>query len=201
MTANVTVTSSLVVTDTIAAGASNLSTVPSVTITYSTSDGGSGYWNKGSLYTGSATGVLTHATCSVNQTNVAVLMPTADTHAFSSVGAVATPQPFSLSFSCATGAKVSITLTDNVNPSNRSTALQLSSDSTARGIGVQILNSSGTPVSFGPDSATPGNTNQWLIGDSPNGMLQVPLTARYVRTGAVSAGTVKALATFTMSYQ
>ncbi|MFM0503869.1 fimbrial protein [Paraburkholderia caffeinilytica] len=201
MTANVTVTSSLVVTDTIAAGASTLSTVPSVTIIYSTSDGGSSYWNKGSLYTGSATGVLTRATCSVNQTNVAVLMPTADTRVFSSVGAVAAPQPFSLAFSCATGAKVSITLTDNVNPSNRSTALQLSPDSTARGIGVQILNSSGTPVSFGPDSAAPGNTNQWLIGNSPNGTLQVPLTARYVRTGAVSAGTVKALATFTMSYQ
>ncbi|HWT37156.1 MAG TPA: fimbrial protein [Paraburkholderia sp.] len=39
------------------------------------------------------------------------------------------------------------------------------------------------------------------MDDSPNGSLQIPLTARYVRTGAVSAGSVNALATFTMSYQ
>jgi hypothetical protein len=33
-----------------------------------------------------------------------------------------------------------------------------------------------------------GNTNQWTIGHSPNGPLQVPLTARYIRTGTVTAG-------------
>jgi type 1 fimbria pilin len=200
--ANVSVTAALVVTGTIAAGASSLSSAPQITIGYATSDGGAGYWNQSPLYTGSATGTLTHATCSVGQTDLAVLLPTADTRAFSAgVGTVAAPQPFSLSFACTTGAKVSMTLTDNVNPANRSSTLQLTAESTAKGIGIQVLNSAGTPVSFGPDSATPGNTNQWLIGDSPNGPLQVPLTARYISTGAVSAGTVKALATFTMSYQ
>jgi type 1 fimbria pilin len=96
---------------------------------------------------------------------------------------------------------VLITLTDAVEASNRTTTLKTTADSTAQGIGVQILNSAGTPVAFGPDSALPGNTNQWTVGSSPNGTLQVPLTARYVRTGAVNAGTVRALATFTMSYQ
>jgi type 1 fimbria pilin len=202
MSANVTVTSTLVVTGAIAPGASTLSTMPKVTITYRTSDGGSSSWRKNPLYSGAASGVLTHATCSVNQANVAVIMPTADTRAFSSgVGSVAAPQPFSLLLSCSTGAKVLLTLTDSVNPANRGTALQLRSDSTAQGIGVQILKSDGTPVAFGPDSAAPGNINQWTVDDSPNGSLQIPLTARYVRTGAVSAGSVNALATFTMSYQ
>ncbi|ALL68001.1 Fimbrial protein precursor [Paraburkholderia caribensis MBA4] len=200
MNADVSVTVEFVATGPIASGASTLSTAPVVTIGFATSDQG-GYWNQSPLYSGSASGVLTHATCSVNQSSVAVTMSTADTRAFSSIGAVAAPQAFSLSLSCATGAKVLITLSDSVNPANRSTALQLSPDSTAQGIGVQILNSSGSPVAFGPDSAAPGNTNQWTIGDSPNGTLQVPLTARYVRTGSVSAGSVKALATFTMSYQ
>jgi type 1 fimbria pilin len=95
---------------------------------------------------------------------------------------------------------VLITLTDNVNPANQSNALQPTADSTAQGIGVQILRG-GLPISFGPDSAAVGNTNQWTIGNSPNGPLQVPLTARYVSTGRVAAGTVKALCTFTMSYQ
>ncbi|GAB7524684.1 fimbrial protein [Paraburkholderia sp. 2C] len=200
--ANVSVTVALVVTGVVAPGASNFSKAPTVTIGFATSDGGTGYWNKSPLYTGSATGILTHATCSVSETQVAVILPTADTGAFrSGIGAVAAPQPFTLSFSCNTGAKVLITLTDSVSPSNRTTTLQITADSTATGIGVQILNPLGAPVSFGPDSAAPGNLNQWTVGDSPNGILKVPLTARYVRTGLVSAGTVKALATFTMSYQ
>jgi type 1 fimbria pilin len=199
--ADVAVTSSLVVTGSIGAGASTLSMVPAVSITYVTSES-SNQWSKGQLYTGSATGTLIKATCSISQPNVVVLLPTADTRAFSAgVGAVAAPQAFSLSFSCVTGAKVLITLTDNVNPTNTTSTLRLTTDSTAKGIGIQVLNKAGTPVLFGPDSAAPGNTNQWLIGDSPNGPLQVPLTARYIRTGAVSPGTVRALATFTLSYQ
>ncbi|MGT2472651.1 fimbrial protein [Paraburkholderia terrae] len=196
------ITPTLVVTGPIKSGASSFTTVPNIVITYRTSDGGANYWVKGSVYTGAATGTLTHATCSVNQSNVSVIMPTADTQSFSTgIGAVAAPQSFTLSLSCSTGATVLITLGDGVNPANRGTSLQLTSDSTAKGIGVQVVNSSGSPVAFGQDSATPGNANQWSAGASPNGTLQIPLTARYVRTGVVSAGTVKALATFTMSYQ
>ncbi|KIG06730.1 type-1 fimbrial protein subunit A [Caballeronia concitans] len=201
MAANVTVTATLLMTGPLASGASSLTSAPAVTITFSQSDQ-SGSWGQTPLFTGAASGVVTHATCSVNQSSVAVLMPTADTRAFAAgIGAVAAPQPFSLSLSCSTGATVLITLTDAVDASNRTTTLKTTADSTAQGIGVQILNSAGTPVAFGPDSALPGNTNQWTVGSSPNGTLQVPLTARYVRTGAVNAGTVRALATFTMSYQ
>ncbi|MFM0203876.1 fimbrial protein [Paraburkholderia fungorum] len=198
---NLTVTSILVVTGTIAPGASTLSTIPQIALTFRTSDGGTASWAKSPIYSGSATGTLTHATCSVSQPNIYVPLATADTRAFAAgSGAVFAPTPFSLTFACSAGAKVSITLTDNVNPASRSNTLQLTADSSAKGIGIQVLNGSG-PVSFGADAATPGNTNQWLIGDSPNGQLQVPLTARYISTGAVSAGTVKALATFTISYQ
>jgi type 1 fimbria pilin len=201
MTANITVTPTLVVTGALAPGTTTLSSAPTVSVTYTSSDQDTS-WNKGSLYTGAATGLFVHATCSVTQPSLSVSLPTANTRAFSSgIGAVAAPQPFQLSFACAAGAKVSITLTDSVNPSNRSNTLTLTADSTARGIGLQVLNSTGSPVYFGPDSAAPGNTNQWLIGNSPAGALLVPMQARYIRTGAVSPGSVKALATFTMSYQ
>ncbi|MBU7439069.1 fimbrial protein [Paraburkholderia fungorum] len=161
----------------------------------------SGSWAQIALYSGSATGTLTRATCSVNQSDVAVPLPTADTRAFSSgICAVAAPQAFTLSFACATGAKVSMTLTDSINPANRFNTLRLSADSTARRIGIQLLNSTGLPVLFRADSATLGNQNQWIIGDSPNGVVQVPLTVVwYIRT--VSAGKLKALATYNMSYQ
>jgi type 1 fimbria pilin len=201
MPANLTVTASLIMTSAIAPGASSLTSVPAVTIGFGTSDQG-GYWSQNPLYTGSATGVLVHSTCSVNSSAVDVNLPQVNTGAFSSgVGAVAGAQAFSLSLTCSSGATVLITLTDAANPANRSTTLQLASGSSAQGVGVQLLNSGGTPAAYGADSATPGNTNQWTVGASPNGSLQIPMTARYVRTGAVSAGSVKALATFTMSYQ
>jgi type 1 fimbria pilin len=157
---------------------------------------------QGNAYSGSATGKFIGSTCSVNRTEIPVSLPTADTRAFSAgIGTVAASQSFNLSLACSAGSKVAITLTDNVNPANVSNTLQLSPGSTAKGIGIQILNSGGLPISFGPDSAVAGNTNQWMIGDAPNGQLNVPLIARYIRTGTVSAGTVKALATFTLSYQ
>lgn len=195
-----TVTVQLVITGPIHGGISNLTTSPLISVTQLTNDDPTN-WSFGNLYSGSASGTVTQATCSVSQANTYVPLATANTRAFAAgTGTVFAPTPFSLTFSCSAGAKVSITLTDNVNPANRSSTLQLTADSSAKGVGIQVLNGSG-PVSFGADSATPGNTNQWLIGDSPNGQLQVPLTARYISTGAVSPGTVKALATFTMSYQ
>ena len=119
----------------------------------------------------------------------------------SGVGAVAGSVPFALSLNCTAGATVAITLSDNVDTSNQSDTLKLAAESTATGVGVQILNGS-TPVLFGPDSAVAGNVHQWVVGASPSGPLQIPLSARYIRTaGAFNPGTVIAKATFTMSYQ
>ncbi|MFM0203879.1 fimbrial protein [Paraburkholderia fungorum] len=200
MQAKIDITAQLVVTGPIQGGISNLTTAPTIAISFKSSDSPSN-WSQGNLYTGTATGTLTQATCSVNQPNLIVTLPNISTGALSSSnGSAAGSQAFSLSFSCVSGAKVLITLTDNVNPANQGNKLQPTGDSTSQGIGVQILKD-GLPISFGPDSATVGNTNQWLIGASPSGPLQVPLTARYVSTGKVSPGTVRALATFTMSYQ
>jgi len=55
-------------------------------------------------------------------------------------------------------------------------------------------------VRLGPDSPVAGNTNQWLVGPATDTMT-IPMTAEYVATGAVEPGIVRALATFTMSYQ
>jgi type 1 fimbria pilin len=63
-----------------------------------------------------------------------------------------------------------------------------------------VLKGDGTPVVFGPDEVGVGVANQWLIGDSPNGALVLPLSAQYIRTGTVTPGSLRALATFTMSY-
>lgn len=201
MPINITVTPSFVATGIIPLGARTLSTVPLVSISYWTSDDPTNGWDQPPLYTGAASGRIIHA-CSINQPDASVTLPTVNSSAFSGgVGSVAGPQSFSLVFSCGSGAQVSIVLTDNTDPSNRSNVLTPTADSTAKGIGIQILNDRGAPVSFGPDSSEPFTTNQWVIGRSPDGRLEVPLIARYIRTGNVVAGTIRALATFTMSYQ
>jgi type 1 fimbria pilin len=195
------VTVSFVATGPIKSGASTLSNVPTVTTTIF-DPAGSGTWGKDPLYPGSASGTLSTATCSVQTPGLAVALPNVTTNAFGSgIGATAARTAFNLSFACAQGAQVSIVITDAVSPSNRTDILTLGAESTAKGIGVQVLKDQRTTVFFGPDAAGPNVPNQWLIGATPNGLLTLPLWAQYVRTGAVTAGSVKALATFTMSYQ
>src|SRR5256885_10143923 len=58
-----------------------------------------------------------------------------------------------------------ITLTDATQATNRSSTLTLAQNSKARGVGIQVLRNN-VPVSFGPDSGSLGNANQWNAGRS-----------------------------------
>lgn len=199
---NVTVTAIFVTYGAVKPGATTLSSVPLLAEAYEMSDNPGKLWPQSlPVYTGSATGTLNTATCSVQTQDVAVYLPTPAVRAFAAgVGAVAGRTAFHLDFTCSTGAQVSIVITDVVTPANRSNVLTLSPESTVTGIGVQVLKGDGTPVVFGPDAVGLGVVNQWLIGASPNGVLVLPMSAQYIRTGAVTPGSVKAMATFTMSY-
>ena len=159
-------------------------------------------WGQGHRYNGTASGTIRQQSCSVQNSAQAITLPTVTTRSLDSgAGTVAGSQPFSVDLSCAAGAQVSITFTDATNPSNTSSVLSLASGSTATGVGIELRRASDVKISYGPDSAAPGTTNQWLVGAAPNGALSIPLSARYVRTtGTLAAGSVKALATFTMSY-
>ena len=120
--------------------------------------------------------------------------------------ATAPEQPINIGLQCSGGerdakTRMSITLTDAANPGNRSDVLTLTNASTAKGVGVRIMNGT-TPVRYGPDSSETGNPNQWFVTEAGNQTVNIPLTARYVRTsGTLKAGTADAVATFTMSYQ
>ncbi|WP_407923059.1 fimbrial protein [Caballeronia udeis] len=128
------------------------------------------------MYTGTASGTLSTATCSVQTQAPAVDLPTVTTRALSSgIGATAGRTGFSLSFSCVRGARVSIVITDAVTPENRTNVLTLAPDSTAKGVGIQILRDQSTLVLFGPDAVGQSVANQWLIGASPDGLLTLPL--------------------------
>ncbi|MDR5838928.1 fimbrial protein [Caballeronia sp. LZ034LL] len=144
---------------------------------------------------------VTGNSCSVTTPTLAFTLPRAFFKDLSSIGATTGDTTLPLGLNCPAGVKVGITVTDAVNPANRSSTLSLAANSSAAGVGVQIVNGT-TPVSFGPDSAVAGTVNQWIAGTSTGGAAQIPLTARYVRTsGTLVPGSVNGKATFTMSYQ
>ncbi|WP_196786401.1 fimbrial protein [Burkholderia cepacia] len=149
-------------------------------------------------------------TCSVATKLISVSMTPNDSmssHDFSGVGSTSPQRDFSILLNCSGGDKNTftnayVTLTDQTNNLNQSNQLSLTKDSTAAGLKVQILKD-GKPLSYGPDSNETGNVNQWKAGNIPEGQstFSIPLTARYIQTGTVKAGTANAVATFTMNYQ
>ncbi|MDF3863927.1 fimbrial protein [Pseudomonas denitrificans (nom. rej.)] len=148
---------------------------------------------------------VTAQTCSVNagSVNIPVNLGTISAPGLAGpVGTIAGNASFSVRLNCSAGMNVYMTLTDGNNLGNTSDTLSLSPSPTmARGVGIQVRRN-GTPVRFGPDSSLAGNANQFAIGASPNGALDVPFTANYIKTEvAVAPGDANAVATYTLSYQ
>lgn len=202
------VQANLVVTGPVVSGYS-LSSLPSVTVTF-TPTGSCGFSTgiANTLATSASNSAVVPVTCTVTTPTVSVNLPVISLSTLATVGKTAGDTSFPIGLTCAAGANVYITLTDATTPTNTTSLLTLASNSTAQGIKLRILNSTG-PVQFGPDSAVVGTTNQWFLGASSS-INGIPLTVQYYRddtnpagTGSavLSAGSVHAQATFTMSYQ
>jgi major type 1 subunit fimbrin (pilin) len=73
--------------------------------------------------------------------------------------------------------------------------LTLDSDSSASGVGVQMLYENGTHVPFNTKTKYTG------YNTSTGGSYTIPMKARYIRTGAISPGTANSAVEFTMSYE
>ena len=198
----------LVVTGQVVSGYS-LSGLPSVTVTFTPT--GSCGWSTGitsTLPTNASNSAVVPITCTVTTPSVSVNLPVISLTALSAVGRTGGDTRFPIGLSCASGANVYLTLSDVTTPANTSSLLTLAPSSTAEGIKLRILNSVG-PIDFGPDSAAAGTTHQWFLGASGS-INGVTLTVQYYRDdtnpsgtapAALSAGSVHAQATFTMSYQ
>ncbi len=153
------------------------------------------YWNeagKGKL-------VIMPKTCTVTTPDIRFPLPPVAASKLGTVGMTAGDTGFNIGLNCKSGSNVYVTLTDLTNQGNTGNQLTLTPDSSAQGVKLRILRN-GQPVGYGPDSAAIGNTNQWYVGPSAT-LSNIPLTAQYIATGKVSSGTVKGVATFTMSYQ
>lgn len=147
-------------------------------------------------------------TCNLLTPKITVDLEKVSAGELKGIGATSLPKPLEVRLKCSggnpgTSTRMLMTLTDSANSGNRSDTLSLASGSTAKGVGIQILRGSdNTLVSYGPDSAQAGNSNQWAVGSFGNVEVTIPLRARYVRTSSdLVAGKVNGVATFTMSYQ
>lgn len=144
-----------------------------------------------------------------------IRLPDVSMSAFPTVGSTyGGDQVARFSLQCDPGITVFATLTDANNSSN--TGDTLTNTGSAQGVGVQLLQTSrsfsasncsrGYPCRFGPDSSAKGNTNQWQIGPSNrqnagSSNPSISFQARYIRTGTMRPGDVRAVSTITFSYQ
>ncbi|ASU36834.1 hypothetical protein hmeg3_00040 [Herbaspirillum sp. meg3] len=158
----------------------------------------------------SLTGNLQPSTCVVTTPSVSVSLTGPNglpQKTFTGVGSATTMVPFNIGLNCGgVAAKVYMTLTDRQKPGNTSNTLGLSANSTAAGLGIQVFlpsRSTTTPLTFGPDSSTVGNINQFsVVTVDDDDDVNIALSARYIQTAAtVTPGTAMGVATFTMSYQ
>ncbi|WPN72687.1 MULTISPECIES: fimbrial protein [Pseudomonas] len=140
--------------------------------------------------------------------DIKVDMGSHDMSSFAENGAYSEPVKFDISLNnCPPGIKkVTYTLKPTpTSPSQNSTRgiVQLSADSTAQGVALQVLNSDGNPLVL---------NQSYVFADYPSvgGNLKIPLSARYFRvaeTGGnggfdkgMRAGTANATIAFVMSY-
>lgn len=147
-------------------------------------------------------------TCRVTTPSIAVSLGNVVQKSLTGVGTTTSARPFNIQLRCSGGTSGSTTrmyttLTDASHPANVSNVLSLGADSTASGVGIQVLRGDNNAlISYGPDSSQAGNLNQWFVGQFGNVDVTIPLKARYVQTASdVKAGTANGRATFTMSYQ
>lgn len=142
-------------------------------------------------------------TCAISTPDVIVPLDEQSPADFTGVGTTLGEKDFNVSLACSggdpsTSTNMRMFLTDQTTPANASNVLSLTAASTASGVGVQLL-SSGTPVVFGQtaDAPTTNITRNIAVGVPT---VDVPMTARYIRTGSIGSGTVTAIATFTVDY-
>ncbi|GLQ95809.1 fimbrial protein [Dyella mobilis] len=160
----------------------------------------------GSLLFQGATITANSTGCTVTSaSDQAIRLSSVSPSNFSGVGSNSgTSSTVNISLNCDAGIAVYATMSDATDPGNTSDVLALTPGSTASGVGIQVYRDGlSTPISFGPDSSSPGNLNQWLVGRNAGAVsYTIPFNASYVQTeNTIGPGSVQARSTVTLSYQ
>ncbi|WP_375602247.1 fimbrial protein [Enterobacter hormaechei] len=140
--------------------------------------------------------------CTIDTKSANVSLGTIDIHTLPSTGSTSPSGEFNVSLTCDENVAVNAVMTDQTTPSNTSSVVTLTGDSTASGIGVQFFYNGTGPLMMGPDSSAAGTTGQFFIQTTSTAQtLSLPFQAQYIRTGDLVPGSANALASITFSYQ
>ena len=155
-----------------------------------------GYWRfdnnqQPEIFTLGNSVTIVDPACSVNTTPLNVTLPSISTSALQAVGATAGTTGFVIALTCYSGATLDIQF-DYSGANSGITGVLTKTAGSSSGVGVQMLDQSLNPITFG--TAT-------LVGGTVSPQMNLTYYARYYRTAAISAGTLTASATFTLSYQ
>lgn len=180
-------------TGTIAAG--QLTSIPTVTMSYRLNNQ-AGSWPLNIMYTGAASGTISMATCTTP--DVPVDLGKHKTSEFTGVGSTASSKSFTLDLkNCPAGINAVKYRLDSAVPSPYTDAslVPLDASSTAKGIGVQLLDGTGNPFPLGTQATFAGY-------NKAGGNFSIPFSARYYQTASpLVPGAANASVSFTMSYQ
>ncbi|QIR28748.1 fimbrial protein [Kluyvera genomosp. 3] len=145
---------------------------------------------------------VTASGCTVGTKSANVNLGTLDVRTLPNVGSTSPSGTFNVSLTCDQSIAVNAVMTDQTTPSNTSSVVTLTGDSTASGLGVQFFYNGSGPLMMGPDSSAAGTTNQFFIQTTSAAQtLSLPFQAQYIRTGDLTPGSANALASITFSYQ
>ena len=145
---------------------------------------------------------ITATGCTVNTPEVNVNLNDVNVRALPALGSTSPATTFYIELSCDENIALNAVLSDQSDPTNTSTAVSLTADSTASGVGVEFLYNGVGPLALGPASASSNALHQFFIQQvMQKGTLSLPFQARYVRTGDLVPGSANALANITFSYQ
>lgn len=145
---------------------------------------------------------VTASGCTVGTKSANVDLGTIDIRTLTTVGSTSPSGSFNVSLTCDANVAVNAVMTDQTTPSNTSSVVTLTGDSTASGVGVQFFYNGTGPLMMGPDSSAAGTTNQFFIQSTTAAQtLSLPFQAQYIRTGELVPGSANALASITFSYQ
>lgn len=140
--------------------------------------------------------------CEVDQSLVSFPLEEVSENVFKGVGSHSEGISSSITLNCDANITLAMVITDQSDTSNTSNIVGLTSDSDAKGIGVQFFVNSEEPFHLGPDSSLKGTTGQvQLVTTQDKGNVVVPITAKYVQTGNITVGSANAIASITFSYQ
>ncbi|HAY4528357.1 TPA: S-fimbrial adhesin major pilin SfaA-II [Escherichia coli] len=144
-------------------------------------------------------GEVVNAACAVNMNSVdqTVLLGQVRTKKLANLDDVSGPVGFNIQLDeCDSTTSGSVKILFSGTPvagKNNALAIQSSASGAATNVGIQILDSSGNPVTL--------NSDQSAVYTLTDGTNNIPFQARYIATGQSTAGTANADATFKVQYQ